>query len=420
MRNKTGKYNLQIIFIPLILFMSVPFLVTGRSFLGLYIFNFRIGELLTGFSFVLILFVISNLKKFNKELNSKFLFLNFLLIIYFIFIGIFNESSFFNLYIYKSSVFIWYTAFFYLGYMISKNRNFNFNFIIFGYFILFIQYLFSTFFYPDLLIKFFEKYADKFQFMKASELIIVFIFVSFLGNRYGRDSFFEIFFLSSSLFIPLLIFKSRGSGIAVIIYFLLEVFRYKKYFFFNKKRSIALVFIFVILFSISANFLIGTDFVIEDTDSDVAELFLYRFEAGNSFNNELSLFFIDKGRLYSSDGNLNWRFQIWQQIYEDNKNSERLIFGQGFNERLKVFDIKVFTGLDGSNENPHNFIMNIFGRIGFLGLIIYFYFFYELLKLFQKKIINLMFYTFFHQFYLFHYLTHLLKIHILEYYFLSF
>ena len=44
--------------------------------------------------------------------------------------------------------------------------------------------------------------------------------------------------------------------------------------------------------------------------------------------------FISDGRIYSSDSNLNWRFQIWQDVIEDMQEKNIFVKGYGFNEKI--------------------------------------------------------------------------------------
>ena len=48
-----------------------------------------------------------------------------------------------------------------------------------------------------------------------------------------------------------------------------------------------------------------------------------------------SLYF-DDGVLKSTDGTLNWRLDIWQDLLKDQNQKNKLIFGYGYNEILPV------------------------------------------------------------------------------------
>ena len=56
------------------------------------------------------------------------------------------------------------------------------------------------------------------------------------------------------------------------------------------------------------------------------------------------------------------------------------MFGQGFHVRPLVFNNFIYSGLDGLNENSI-IILNIFIRGGIFGILLVFYFFYNMLKI---------------------------------------
>ena len=82
-------------------------------------------------------------------------------------------------------------------------------------------------------------------------------------------------------------------------------------------------------------------------------------------------FYVDSGRLYSEDVTANWRLQIWQDIIQDLKQSNNLVFGYGYNEIIPAMDDKERRGSDGKNENVHNYFINIFARGGLLQLFLF-------------------------------------------------
>ena len=147
-------------------------LINGRSLLGIYVLGFRIGELLTGFSFVLIIYAFVKYKYFISNFGLPTLLIFASMIIYFLFFNFLRNESFTNLYIYKSSVYIWYIAYLFIGYQIFKNYKFSPNVFIFGYVGLLVQYIFNVLFYPEVLISFFSEYSDKVQFLKGAEISI--------------------------------------------------------------------------------------------------------------------------------------------------------------------------------------------------------------------------------------------------------
>jgi hypothetical protein len=88
-----------------------------------------------------------------------------------------------------------------------------------------------------------------------------------------------------------------------------------------------------------------------------------------------SLYF-DEGVLKSTDGTLNWRLDIWQDLLDDMSDENKNLFGYGYNEILPVMTDPQEPGrmgVDGMNENIHNYFFNIFARGGILllGLFLY-------------------------------------------------
>ena len=114
--NLIDKYK-SVILNSLFVFIFV-ILINGRSLLGLYIFGFRLAELLTGFALLLLFFLIYKIKFFRENLGSRFVNSYLVLVIYFIVFNIINSADFLDLYLYKSSVYIWYFSFIFFGYII--------------------------------------------------------------------------------------------------------------------------------------------------------------------------------------------------------------------------------------------------------------------------------------------------------------
>jgi len=81
--------------------------------------------------------------------------------------------------------------------------------------------------------------------------------------------------------------------------------------------------------------------------------------------------YIIENRIYSEELMLNWRLQIWQDIFYDAIDKNELFFGQGYNSIIRSMDIPDRKGTDGTNENVHNYFMNIFGRAGFVQLFLF-------------------------------------------------
>ena len=388
-KNKSTILNSLFILILIIL-------VNGRSLMGLYVFGFRLAELLTGFSIVLLFLLIYKMKFFRNNLGPRFINSFLILVIYFVVINLINSANFLDLYLYKSSVYIWYITFIFFGLIIFKNLEITKNYFYLGYIGLFIQFMFNVLYYPDFLTQFFNEYSDKTQFLKGAEIAIFFIVVTFFANKYAENgSLVDLFVLTSSLYIPLIFFKSRSAAIVLLFYIVIMVYRKKKYFVENKRRSLILFLISTILFLATSHFLLDLSFEFEETPEAVAQVFKHKYVVSNTFDDEVPFFYIFESRLYSADGNLNWRLQLWQEIIIFAEQNDEILFGQGFDSRPPVFDNFIYSGLDGLNENSHNYFLNIFIRGGVFGLLLVLYFFYNMIKIPKFKFTNFEFLLFF-------------------------
>jgi O-antigen ligase len=66
--------------------------------------------------------------------------------------------------------------------------------------------------------------------------------------------------------------------------------------------------------------------------------------------------------------------------------NNRVLFGYGYGDIIPVMDDPQRKGEDGTNENVHNFVLNIFARGGLLHLLIYTFIIFEIYKI--SKIAN--------------------------------
>ena len=100
--------------------LIVLILLFGRSFVGIYLFNLRLGEYLVASSLLVTLavffcyFFYSD--SFRKIVNIVRV--HFAIVISFLLITVLTNSSLLNSYTYKSSSYIWTLGFLYVGYYI--------------------------------------------------------------------------------------------------------------------------------------------------------------------------------------------------------------------------------------------------------------------------------------------------------------
>ena len=72
-----------------------------------------------------------------------------------------------------------------------------------------------------------------------------------------------------------------------------------------------------------------------------------------------SSFYIQDGRLYSTENNANWRLEIWQDVIFNLNKNNLLLTGYGYSSTIPEMELPHRQGSDGTNENVHNFIINI-------------------------------------------------------------
>ena len=228
----------------------------------------------------------------------------------------------------------------FLGFIIFKNIEITKNYFYFGYLGLFIQFIFNVIYYPEFLTQFFNEFSDKTQFLKGAEIAIFFIVVTFFANKYVENGpLVDLFVLTSSIYIPLIFFKSRSAAIALFIYIVVMGYRKKEYFYANLRRSSILFLISISLFLTVSHSLVDNTFEVQETPEAVVQVFKHKYVVSNTFDDEVPFFYIYEDRLYSADGNLNWRLQLWQDIYMFAEQNNEIIFGQGFHKKPIVFKI---------------------------------------------------------------------------------
>lgn len=379
------------------------YMLFGRTYSGLYTSSFRIGELITGFFLLfnlLILIVPVKYLKFNINLDKKIVYTYKLIIVSFFLIMFSNNGSYVELYSYKSSTYIWMLGSFFFGFLFLEmifNKKSLFVIII----ILYLVYQFSTIHYPNIFIKFFETHSDKFDFQKGSDLLIVYVVSTLFIKRNMKNSYnsFSIFLVSSSILLPLLLYKSKGAFLPAIIFIIYYLYLSRKIIYEKKLKILGIAILSMILFVVSTfevygnlNFKkMGMDgynsteelaqlFSIEEIDKGITAI------ASEKNTNEFFLsFFIMDGRLYSREMMANWRLEIWQDILRDLNNENRIFRGYGYNEIIPAMDLVHRRGTDGTNENPHNFLFYILARGGLLQLLLFSAFYIQLLIFYYKK-----------------------------------
>lgn len=371
-------------------------LLFGRSLMGLYLFGFRFGELLVGFSllFWFVVLGIFLLNKYNFSFSKLTMLIIFLVPISFLIVAFARNNSFVSTYTYKSSSYIWTLSIFFLAIIIYDNFEFDKFLIYLLNPILVVTYLFQVFVIPDFIINFFLTLGDKFEPHKGSDLTLLFVVAFILNGKFFRNNknYYAFLIIFSALYLPFLYFKSRASFIAVFIFLIYEIFKNRKIitiqlWFFKG----FLVILFSILVLLQSVFWVRQSGIIKVYEARENVVSLVQYRTQTTIEDAPSLFWVSDGRLYSSDGNLNWRMDIWQDIILDLNTKDKIFLGYGYEGIIPVMEWKngYRLGLDGLNENVHNNWFNIFARGGVLQILIFFSFYIFLIQNYKKRHNNL-------------------------------
>ena len=216
----------------LIMFFLVVF---TRSFAGIYILDIRVGEYFVAFGMLLSFFIFLIP---NRYLEVPLIIHNIFRTIIFSFLItlILTDADFLSKYTYKTSSYIWTFAYLFIGYHFLKDAIDKR--IFYAFFLGFlIIYIFGTGNYPDVFIRWFVNFGDKFTFVKASDMLLATIILNMLAiNTLDKKQSYLIFIFSVGIFIPLISQMSRGTFIALIIFSIFYLIFNFKFIFFNFKN----------------------------------------------------------------------------------------------------------------------------------------------------------------------------------------
>ena len=382
--NNKKLNQISIYVIPVITFsFFLGVYLFARTFMGIYILGFRLGELAILFSLLALIISIMFWNKFKYiELfkNTRLRLILILLIISFILNVILSGSSLFNPYTFKSSSYIWSMGFLFFGLFYSYYFKINQGIIRLFIFLNFYLYYFSFFGVNDEFQKQLLNISDKFEYHKGSDVFLLLTTSLFLMNRFEKKKRFalEVLLLTYSFFSPLLLYKSRGAFIGFTLFFLLELINLKKSFKKPILRNISILFLMTILFFQSLSLVTKSGLVeVDEVRENVEFISSYRALPSSEIFEQKLLYFYE-GKIYSSDGNLNWRLQIWQDVVFDLISKNKYLTGYGYNSIIPAMDDPFRAGDDGTNENVHNFFINIFARGGLIHLLLFTLFFIQI------------------------------------------
>lgn len=379
-----NSYFRSFVIYALSLFFLGSFLF-ARSFIGITVFGYRIGEIFIGLSLLGLLFSPIFLKKEIKHnLKDVYLIISFILLGFF-FIAFESNSLLTEPYTYRASSYIWTLGFLFLGIWLKKDFIINVNKLFLIEFLLIVVYVVSILDYPNFIQEFFNTTSDKYELHKGSDLLLIFVCINYIIMEYFKrnEKSSKLFLFNISLFMPLFLYKSRAAFIAALIYIFIELFSKKFYF---KKTFSNLIFLGFLFLTLTFSTFYSQRYVVEEFSPEIVsnipnaykQLGEYKF---SKYQEEYPILYFSNQRLYSGDGNLNWRLQLWQDSIEDLNQDSSQLFGNGYKDKFRVFIEENLicpngkkkcgndrVGLDGLNQNIHNYLLTIYLRGGFYHL----------------------------------------------------
>lgn len=400
--NKNTEKIMLTIFSVFLFFLSI----FSRSFIGIYIFGFRVGEIIIGISVVSFIFCLIFYRKLLiKQLNLGAYLLMSIILFYSLFFIIPDlVDSTFSLYVIRSSTFIWTIFFLFVGLYIRSTYEINEKVSNFLIFLSLIIYIIQVEYFPRLvvfhgiyksmvannqdvssfesgsvLLDFFINYSDKFEPYKGTDLLIFIVLILSVSNRVKNNTQSRIYFflIISSLYLPVFFIKSRSATACFFLYIIIEIIKYRK-FVFNLKIKTVLVFIIsIITLLLSSYNQFNSEYDINESQEIIYSLVTQRTP-------ELSGKFIEivDGRIYSGDGNLDWRLQIWQDVLFDLEAEQSLLTGYGYKDKIPAMDRRDRKGSGlVENEHVHNYFINLIARGGLVMLILYLILYFQFFKI---------------------------------------
>ncbi|MAR64485.1 MAG: hypothetical protein CMB83_00940 [Flammeovirgaceae bacterium] len=394
-KNKILK-NLALVFSYGLLLTVGLNMVFARSFVGISLLGIRIGELeVAGALFVSLIFLVSSRFfpfSLDKDFNKYFK----MIIVSFFIVVFITKTDLTSTYAYKSSSYIWTVSFIFFGVFIHKYLN---NLLIYFVPIFFITplviYIMASGNYPNFIMQFFIDYSDKFQFLKASDILIAlissyyFVKITKIGQKY------EVIYLFCfcSIFLPVLMKLSRGSFVGIVIFMFLEAYYQKEYLIKEKKKTLIYFVASLILFSLSTYRMTGVEIRPETISTqtvveNVEEITRYKDTTKAFF----SFYINEYGYLDSWDATTSWRLDIWQDVLTDMYKENKLFTGYGYIEILpQMLDPTApgRLGRDGLNEHVHNYFVTIISRGGLIQFILFLLLHVSLFNIWRRNNRNL-------------------------------
>ena len=354
----------------------------GRSFTGINILGFRIGELMIGTSLILFFYYLFfKSKSINFIIGKKANYVLRVILLHFFIVNFLNGgfNNFLKPEVYRSSSYIWSIGFFFILFFIKRHKIFDSNLFLTGMFVaLPLAYILTTVYYPTILTEFFTQYSDKLRSLKGSDLFMIYaVYCLLFFDRIKNNNFVYIFtFVLSGVLLPLIIYSSRGASIGAIIILIYSIYSNRKAFLRNKVLFIGSLITFVATLTLSSIYLDWTKIDFEEINTEVAIDSLEMTLVSKRYpETVMPYIYFKDNRINSGDGNLNWRLQIWQDVYQDLNQKDKLMFGYGYYSSIPAMDRIDRAGLDGTNIHVHNYFVNILARGGLIHVVLFLLFY---------------------------------------------
>ena len=161
MNKKLSSYLNPLVF----MFFLLVFLFT-RSFMGIYIFGFRIGEyaILSSFLFLLLYIFLNNkFKLFEIFKENMITHMTYLLFLTFIIFLLISNANLTDTYIFKASSYIWTIGYLFFGYLVTEKLTLNKFYINSSLLILIYIYYVAINDLPQSVQEFFLSISDKYE-----------------------------------------------------------------------------------------------------------------------------------------------------------------------------------------------------------------------------------------------------------------
>ena len=164
-------------------------IIFGRPFVGILILNQQLGKAyVLGGAIVLIILICINIFKRNiiPEEMRTLVNLSIFIILGFLISMFFNEFEI-NMYLFKSSSYIWSIGYIGFGYYFLSKINKELIVLI-VFLSAFSLYFISVINYPNFIIDIFISSSDKFQLVKAADSLLIFVILNLIIERYSNLS----------------------------------------------------------------------------------------------------------------------------------------------------------------------------------------------------------------------------------------